>query len=549
VRDVLNRVRVTARTCVKLCCIKSRSYVKMSSVYSDLTVVQLKERLRELNQPTNGSKAELTARLLEVDPYGECVNRGEDRRVEDVLAASDNVSRIYDAAENESEQMSRQMDLMRKEKELAERELQIAQREINLLRQMQQLNISQPDIHRVSGATSELASTPKMNITAIADLLSNFDGNTNTFDRWEKQVRMLQRTYKLQEDTCRILIGLRLKGKALAWFHSRPENIAMPVEELLADLRGMFFRKPNRVAARKEFEARVWKKNEKFSEYLHEKIILANQVPVSEDELVDYLIDGIPDSVLRDQARIQRFADKSDLLEAFEKVTLRGNLETKSTPHGNSGNSKEKASFKDRKTEAKKETEVTAGSRRCHSCGASDHLFAKCPTKNKGVKCFECREYGHYASQCPKKSSEVKDSCDVSHFTTRKYYKEIKVDGQISVALIDTGSDLSLMRADQYVKLGLPKLKSKEIKFCGIGSEENKTLGEFCSDVEIDGSHYNITFHVVSDTLTKHNIIIGTDFLDSVSVLIEGHKNISIRELQRVRERTGSFCYKLHTRS
>lgn len=55
-----------------------------------------------------------------------------------------------------------------------------------------------------------------MNIMAIADLLSDFDGNTNTFDRWEKQVCMVQQTYKLQEDACRILIGLRLKGKALA---------------------------------------------------------------------------------------------------------------------------------------------------------------------------------------------------------------------------------------------------------------------------------------------------------------------------------------------
>jgi len=349
-------------------------------------------------------------------------------------------------------------------------------------------------------------------------------------------VRMLQKTYKLQEDTCRILIGLRLKGKALAWFHSRPENIAMPVEELFTELRGMFYRRPNRVAARREFEARVWKKNEKFSEYLHEKTILANLVPISEDELIDYLIDGITDPVLRDQARIHRFMDKSDLLEAFEKVTLRGGPETRAASSGNIGNSKEKASFKSKKIETKKETEVTPGSRRCHSCGASDHLFANCPTKSKGVKCFECREYGHYAGQCPKKSSAKKDSCDVSHFPSRKYYKEIKVNGQASTALIDTGSDLSLIRADQYIKLGTPKLKYKEIKFCGVGSDENKTLGEFCSDVEIDGNHYNITFHVVSDTLTKHSIIIGTNFLDSVSVLIEGHKNISIRQPQKTSE-------------
>lgn len=41
------------------------------------------------------------------------------------------------------------------------------------------------------------------------------------------------------------------------------------------------------------------------------------------------------------------------------------------------------------------------------------------------------------------------------------------------------GSDLSLMRADQYIKLGSPKLERKVIKFRGIGSQNNTTLGEF----------------------------------------------------------------------
>lgn len=48
--------------------------------------------------------------------------------MEGVFPTSDSASRVYNTAENESEQMSRQMDLMRKEKVMAERELQIARR-------------------------------------------------------------------------------------------------------------------------------------------------------------------------------------------------------------------------------------------------------------------------------------------------------------------------------------------------------------------------------------------------------------------------------------
>jgi len=57
------------------------------------------------------------------------------------LVTSDSASRSHGAVENESEKMLKQMDMMRKEKELMERELR-AQREIELLRQIQQLNIS-----------------------------------------------------------------------------------------------------------------------------------------------------------------------------------------------------------------------------------------------------------------------------------------------------------------------------------------------------------------------------------------------------------------------
>lgn len=98
-----------------------------------------------------------------------------------------------------------------------------------------------------------------MDITAIADLLSDFDGNTNMFDRWEKQIRMLQQTYKLQEDACRILIGLtmRLKGKALAWFHSRKYSDAC---RRITYRVARYVSAGRKAAARKEFEARVWKK-------------------------------------------------------------------------------------------------------------------------------------------------------------------------------------------------------------------------------------------------------------------------------------------------
>lgn len=82
-------------------------------------------------------------------------------------------------------------------------------------------------------------------------------------------------------------------------------------EELLSKLREMYDSRPNKLELRKKFEARTWKATESFSDYHHDKLIKANEVPIPEDEIVDYLIEGIPDHQLRNQARIQNFQSAS----------------------------------------------------------------------------------------------------------------------------------------------------------------------------------------------------------------------------------------------
>jgi len=133
----------------------------------------------------------------------------------------------------------------------------------------------------------------------------------------------LKTTYQLEDDAARLLIGMRLKDKALEWLHSKPEYVAMPFDVLLGELQAMFQHRQSRVTTRKIFEERVWKKDETFHEYVHEKIIMGNRVPIDGDEMLEYIVDGIPDDTLRNQARIQGFETVDVLLRAFERVTLR----------------------------------------------------------------------------------------------------------------------------------------------------------------------------------------------------------------------------------
>ncbi|KAK2575652.1 hypothetical protein KPH14_000809 [Odynerus spinipes] len=67
----------------------------------------------------------------------------------------------------------------------------------------------------------------------------------------------------------------------------------------------MFDVKLSKPVLRKEFEKRVWTSTEIFSDYLHEKVILGNQIDVDDEELIDGAIDRIPNERLRDQARMR----------------------------------------------------------------------------------------------------------------------------------------------------------------------------------------------------------------------------------------------------
>lgn len=120
---------------------------------------------------------------------------------------------------------------------------------------------------------------------------------------------------------------------------------------------------------RKKFESRSWKKEETFHEYVHDKIIFGNRIPINDEEISDYIIDGIPDNILRDQAHIQRFNNIQALLEAFDKIILRDH-------HTTQFNRQEKKSNISTRSEKNKKIETNSGGikkttikKRCYNGG------------------------------------------------------------------------------------------------------------------------------------------------------------------------------------
>lgn len=377
----------------------------------------------------------------------------------------------------------RELELYRREKELAERELALVRRELELLRMSQRdetlhagrITSTRSNEHERDNMAGATATTSRANVSAIADLLGDFSGNAEELETWLGQVRFLRTAYNLDDGTTKILIGTKLKGRALEWFRSKKEYITLSPDGLLFELQRMFYHRPDKIALRRRFEERVWKKGETFQDYVHDKIIMANRIGVDDDEVLRYIVNGIPDVNLRDIARVQGFTSQEQLVYAFQEIRL----EDRRSSVISKGNDNATVKRKDNKsagTSKSDKCEVKVGDKpvkRCFNCGEKEHVSANCPSKDKGAKCFECNEYGHVASKCPAKQKNTTNTCAVTCAQRRKNFKNVLVNDVPVRAIIDTGSDITIMRADEYIKVGSPPLNRKPT--CNIPRSRKRT--------------------------------------------------------------------------
>lgn len=208
---------------------------------------------------------------------------------------------------------NREFELIRRENEMMKRELELAKQQIESLR----MTTSQEP----SASPSQNSSAVQFTLTDIKNLLPTFDGKKTAYNTWEKQLKLIKQIYELDEKSTKILLASKLVGSIAEWFHSSSEHLSLPVSQLLNRMRVLFNQDNKRINLRKEFEERKWKPNETFTEYFYQKIIMANKIPVEESEIVDYLIEGIPDSVIKHQAMMQCFENKEIMFKAMKDVT------------------------------------------------------------------------------------------------------------------------------------------------------------------------------------------------------------------------------------
>ncbi|GFX51484.1 retrovirus-related Pol polyprotein from transposon 17.6 [Trichonephila clavipes] len=130
---------------------------------------------------------------------------------------------------------------------------------------------------------------------------------------------------------------------------------------------------------------------------------LAHKGAVDDSSLIDYIIDGIPDSsnnkiILYGSKTLSEFKDK---LKNYE--TLLNSKHSKQFPDKR---------FRDYENSTSNQHRIehrrfTNQQLICYLCGLKGHKSTLCPNKERGKKRHGCKNFSHVQAECPKNSRMI----------------------------------------------------------------------------------------------------------------------------------------------
>ena len=268
-----------------------------------------------------------------------------------------------------------------------------------------------------------------------------------------------------------------------------------------------------------ELAHRTKRTDESLLQYMYNMREIAGQGRVDTQSVIDYIIQGIPDEVAN-KAILYEVRNMQQLKERFKQYeAMKSDMKAK-TKFGERKDDKA-----ERPAMRNQSRQTSSDPKRCFNCDGDDHISVQCPEKEKGVRCFSCNEFGHVAAKCTARPKET----DVISRSEKECVKEVSIDDCKSTSSEDTGSELTLIRSDEYARLGSPSLGNCKLGFDGLGTADNETSGEFMKVMTADGQADG---HEDASDILRVNVVEQTDEIDLARVE-EPHHREANRDIAR----------------
>ncbi|XP_033243671.1 uncharacterized protein LOC117186697 [Drosophila miranda] len=219
-------------------------------------------------------------------------------------------------------------------------------------------------------------------------------------------------------------------------------------------------------------------------------MMLARNINIDTEELNEKIIDGIPASGLRDQARIQCFSDLKQILRAFSEIRL--------------------PQRKQYATPVSADAAANKGLR-CANCNSRGHFAKDCfkPKREPG-SCYACGAFGHLFGQCPERRS-------VSNNNYVRYCKIFLcnkiVTLLIAACLIDSGSPISFVKKSLISTKTI--LEPVSESYFGLNRSQLKTFGKMLCYVLKGEIKYFFHLNMVSNESMSHGVVLGRNFMNA----------------------------------
>ena len=347
-------------------------------------------------------------------------------------------------------------------------------------------------------------------------------------------------------------VASKMHGPARHWWDT--QEVTMKWEQVMEELPKNFTSQYNEMAIHQQLSQRTRKPNESMENYCFEMNMIGKKINLSNDTIIQYILTGVNDTQMSANLATGNFKSIAELVEKAKWITnIRANLHHKPTERNNW------------------QTRQSRPLATHNSNVQSSSTWTNRNKNNSNIKCYICQKMGHYARDCVERQKRRwADTKDGKHRTTHPetkvedrltdkkfrvnritktdcYHKIIMINAKQYVALLDSGSEKTIIAETIAKEIGMP-IKKENIVLHGFGGGNCQTIGSMCCTLQVDGAEFNVQSIIVDDKNLAEAVLIGRDILNlpECKVINNGCTLTIKRQEQTHCEEVNNICISDH---